>query len=83
MWVNFVFATRYQAEGIFKCFFPSREATAAAAAEDLKIAEAEGKEPPKRKVYSSIPLLPADELAVLAKQFADAIPENELSVSPL
>ncbi|CCA70759.1 related to BCS1 protein precursor [Serendipita indica DSM 11827] len=83
VWINFKYATKWQAEGIFKCFFPSREATAAAAAEDLKNAEAQGKEPPKRKVYTTIPLLSADELVVLAKQFAEAIPENELSVAGL
>jgi chaperone BCS1 len=81
VWVNFKYATKWQAEGIFKCFFPSFEATAEAAAQSQKLAEESGKPvPPKRSTYASIPLLHADELAVLAKQFAEAIPENELSV---
>jgi chaperone BCS1 len=82
VWINFKYATKWQAEGIFKCFFPSVEDTAAAAAESLKTAEEKGEVPaPKRKTYASIPLLCAKDLEVLAKQFAEAIPENELSVS--
>ena len=82
VWINFKYATKWQAEGIFKCFFPSVEDAAAAAAESQKTAEAKGETvAPKRKTYSSIPLLCAKELEVLAKQFAEAIPENELSVS--
>lgn len=82
VWINFKYATKWQAEGIFKCFFPSLEDTAAAAAEHIRSAEAKGETPaPKRKTYASIPLLSAEELGVLAKEFAEAIPENELSVS--
>lgn len=82
VWVNFKYATKWQAEGIFKCFFPSFEATAEAAAQNKKLAEESGKPlAPKRTTYASIPLLHAEELAVLAKQFGEAIPENELSVS--
>ena len=33
VWVNFANATKWQAEGIFKCFFPSRAAREKAAAE--------------------------------------------------
>ncbi|KIM34089.1 hypothetical protein M408DRAFT_90304 [Serendipita vermifera MAFF 305830] len=84
VWINFKYATKWQAEGIFKCFFPSLEDTAAAAAAKLKVAEEKGETPaPKRKTYASIPLLSSEELGVLAKQFAEAIPENELSVAGL
>jgi hypothetical protein len=78
VWINFKHATKWQAEGIFKCFFPSLEDSAAKAE-----GEAASKPASKRAGYSSIPLLSAEELAVLAKQFADAIPENELSVGYL
>jgi chaperone BCS1 len=81
VWINFKYATKWQAEGIFKCFFPSLE-DAAAAAEIERLAEERGETvAPKRKAYTTIPRLAASELAILAKQFADAIPENELSVS--
>lgn len=78
VWINFKYATKWQAEGIFKCFFPSLE-DAAAKAEGA----AASKPASKRAGYSSIPLLSAVELTDLAKQFADAIPENELSVAGL
>jgi len=82
VWINFKYATKWQAEGIFKCFFPSIEDTAAAAAQSQKTEEEMGETSgPKHKTYASIPLLHAKELEVLAKQFAEAIPENELSVS--
>lgn len=81
VWINFKYATKWQAEGIFKCFFPSLE-DAAAAEERDKLAEQRGETvAQKRKPYVSIPRLRATELAGLAKQFAEAIPENELSVS--
>lgn len=80
VWVNFKNATKWQAEGIFKCFFPSRagSSTASSSAQD-----ASQKNLPisKRRASSqAIPLLADSELAELAKRFADAIPEDELSV---
>ncbi|KAG8828635.1 hypothetical protein FRC19_000022 [Serendipita sp. 401] len=78
VWINFKHATKYQAEGIFKCFFPSSDTTPATT-------ESESTDAPKnkRKHYASMPVLSAEELATLAKQFADKIPENELSVASL
>ncbi|KAG8764082.1 hypothetical protein FRC15_007772, partial [Serendipita sp. 397] len=78
VWINFKHATKYQAEGIFKCFFPSSDTTPATT-------ESESTDAPKnkRKYYASMPVLSAEELATLAKQFADKIPENELSVASL
>lgn len=80
VWINFKYATKWQAEGIFKCFFPSIEDTAAAAAERERLEQEGGKVVKPKRKFGSIPLLGAAELAVLAKQFAEAIPEDELSV---
>ena len=93
VWVNFTNATRWQAEGIFKCFFPSK------AAKEKKDKEAEDKlaseqsndksanitqkniPGSKRKSFAySVPLLEEDEINELAKRFAEQIPENEMSV---
>lgn len=124
VWVNFANATKWQAEGIFKCFFPSRAAKekAEAEAEARKVAEAEssgnasggannnkksssvlsaskGKDGSgsgslgtthvpvsKRKAASTVhavPILEEEEINVLAKRFAEQIPEDEMSVASL
>ncbi|KAH9851980.1 hypothetical protein C2E23DRAFT_216722 [Lenzites betulinus] len=96
VWVNFKHATKWQAEGIFKCFFPARPSSAAAAAAAAASAtpDAAAKHPAdatsaanipvsKRKRAAHIPLLSEEEISDLAKRFADAIPENELSVAAL
>ena len=97
VWINFKNATKWQAEGIFKCFFPSApspSAAAAAAASATEAADAKsgtnkGTEPsapqsPRRKQpLHGVPLLSADELESLAKKFAAAIPDGEMSVSSL
>ncbi|KAJ8591411.1 P-loop containing nucleoside triphosphate hydrolase protein [Rhizopogon salebrosus TDB-379] len=91
VWVNFTHATKWQAEGIFKCFFPSKPVGAAAAPPATELSETENIDAsqknlplPKRKVPShAIPVLDETEISELAKRFADAIPENELSVAAL
>lgn len=90
VWVNFTHATKWQAEGIFKCFFPSKPAGGAAAAspsEELSqnVDTSQKNLPlPKRKAPGhTIPVLDEIEISELAKRFADAIPENELSVAAL
>lgn len=86
VWVNFTHATKWQAEGIFKCFFPSKPAgvTAASPSEESStdVDTSQKNLPlPKRKAPShTIPVLDETEISELAKRFADAIPENELSV---
>ena len=92
VWVNFKHATKWQAEGIFKCFFPAKPSATAAASGSAS--EGAGAKHPgdvtsaanlpesKRKRQThSIPLLSEEEISELAKRFADAIPEGELSVS--
>ena len=91
VWVNFKNATKWQAEGIFKCFFPSKpsqtnnstssrpplEKAAASVSQD-NIAV------PKRKRASLVVhTLSEEEISALAKRFGDAIPEDEFSVSLL
>ena len=79
VWVNFTHATKWQAKGIFKCFFPFKPtATGPATPKDpsqqiLPL--------PKRKSKTSpIPLLTEEEISELAKRFSNAISEDELSV---
>lgn len=94
VWVNFTNATKWQAEGIFKCFFPCKKVAEVEEAPSNTDAGAEEKgndktsnvaqknlPGSKRKAAAhSIPLLLEDELNVLAKRFADQIPDNEMSV---
>ncbi|KAG5641961.1 hypothetical protein DXG03_003853 [Asterophora parasitica] len=83
VWVNFTHATKWQAEGIFKCFFPFKPASAAAA-DPPKDTSQKNLPLPKRKAHAhAIPLLTEDEISELAKRFAEAIPEDELSVASL
>ena len=87
VWVNFTHATKWQAEGIFKCFFPckptaSSPSSGATSPEKTDVSQ-KNLPIPKRKVPGhAIPVLEESEIAELAKRFADAIPEGELSVSP-
>ncbi|OSD04934.1 P-loop containing nucleoside triphosphate hydrolase protein [Trametes coccinea BRFM310] len=102
VWVNFKHATKWQAEGIFKCFFPARSSSAAgmsapqsdgptgpstSAAGAKHPADATSSanlaESKRKRAAHSIPVLSEEEISDLAKRFADAIPENELSVAAL
>ncbi|KAF5379431.1 hypothetical protein D9615_006519 [Tricholomella constricta] len=85
VWVNFTHATKWQAEGIFKCFFPFKPATAVAVVSAAaKDASQKNLPLPKRKAPAhAIPLLTEEEISELAKRFAEAIPEDELSVASL
>ncbi|KAG8766260.1 hypothetical protein FRC12_006993 [Ceratobasidium sp. 428] len=89
VWVDFKNASRWQAEGIFKNFFPCKPAPGSEAEQKAKeAAEAESADP-KRPVHRRrdtkhlVPLLEAEEIATLAKRFAENIPEDELSVASL
>ncbi|KAG6917097.1 hypothetical protein DXG01_003917 [Tephrocybe rancida] len=85
VWVNFTHATKWQAEGIFKCFFPYKPASAVAVTDGTPTDASQKNLPlPKRKAPSHvIPLLSEEEISELAKRFAAAIPEDELSVASL
>ncbi|KAI0653581.1 hypothetical protein C8Q70DRAFT_599291 [Cubamyces menziesii] len=96
VWVNFKHATKWQAEGIFKCFFPARPSNpVATSAAPPSAASADAKHPAdatssanlaeskRKRAAHSIPLLSEEEISDLARRFADAIPENELSVAAL
>ncbi|KAI6023800.1 P-loop containing nucleoside triphosphate hydrolase protein [Pisolithus microcarpus] len=84
VWVNFTHATKWQAEGIFKCFFPSKPKNPPANSVAGTDISQKNLPLPKRKASGhTIPVLEEAEIADLAKRFADAIPENELSVASL
>jgi chaperone BCS1 len=86
VWVNFTYATKWQAEGIFKCFFPhkpSEPTEPTQPTDDTKDTSQQNLPLPKRKSAYNIPVLSEEEISDLAKRFADAIPENELSVASL
>jgi len=85
VWVNFTHATKWQAEGIFKCFFPYKPSTVAAPSESVATDASQKNLPlPKRKASThAIPVLSEAEISELAKRFAAAIPEDELSVAAL
>ena len=88
VWINFTNATKWQAEGIFKCFFPSRPSATSSSppSSDEASSSADASEknlPESRRRASSahaVPILEEAEIAQLAKRFADAIPEGEMSV---
>ncbi len=90
VWINFTHATKWQAGGLFKCFFPFKEVepeTPEISGTDAPGTEASGTDAsqrnlplPKRKRVHIVPLLSEEEIADLAKKFADQIPEDELSV---
>ncbi|KAG1870543.1 hypothetical protein C8R48DRAFT_597005, partial [Suillus tomentosus] len=72
------------AEGIFKCFFPSKPAGVATTSppeEDIDTLQKNLPLPKHQAPSHTIPVLDETEISELAKRFADAIPENELSVS--
>jgi len=85
VWVNFTHATKWQAEGIFKCFFPFKPSSTALPPPSLSSSQTDASQQnlpvPKRKSVHAIPLLSEEEIGELAKRFSEAIPEDELSVS--
>lgn len=87
VWINFKHATKWQAEGIFKCFFPhAPPPDDAPCSEPDTFSEDISQQNlplPKRKHTHAIPLLTEEEIAALAKRFGETIPENELSVASL
>ncbi|KAF8555862.1 P-loop containing nucleoside triphosphate hydrolase protein [Imleria badia] len=87
VWVNFTHATKWQAEGIFKCFFPCKPAaslsTVDTSQETMDVSQKNLPIPKRKAPAHAIPILEEDEIAVLAKRFADTIPEGELSVAAL
>ncbi|KAL1714742.1 hypothetical protein EV715DRAFT_266395 [Schizophyllum commune] len=86
VWVNFTNATKWQAEGIFKCFFPAARPAASPAASTADLSEKDTSQknlPGSKRRAQLAPMLNEDEISDLAKRFADAIPEDELSVAAL
>ena len=80
VWINFKNATKWQAEEIFKNFFPCKRAEQPTPPTTEGLAN-EPKPKPKPRWKAPGPVLEEAELSDLAKRFADAIPEDEMSVS--
>lgn len=87
VWINFTNASKWQAKGIFKCFFPYKPKPAEPSADE----DDKSKEPssgydalrsPGQKTNPNlnIPSLSEEELDELAERFSQAIPEDEFSV---
>ncbi|KAK0489425.1 P-loop containing nucleoside triphosphate hydrolase protein [Armillaria novae-zelandiae] len=90
VWVNFTHATKWQAEGIFKCFFPFKPSSVNSSTPPVAVAAASDSDSSqknlpgsKRKSTHQIPLLSEEEISELAKKFAESIPEDEMSVAAL
>ena len=80
IWVNFTNATKWQAEGIFKCFFlprPSVSTNETTSADTLQMNLPGAKREQSDHTGSVLDEL---EISKLAERFADAIPEGEMSV---
>ncbi|CAE6452205.1 unnamed protein product [Rhizoctonia solani] len=85
VWVDFKNASRWQAEEIFKNFFPSKAPSNPedeTKTEDAEKTQAETKRR-LRDTRALVPRLEVEEIAQLAKRFAEHIPEDELSVASL
>ena len=80
VWINFQNATKWQAEEIFKNFFPCKPLDTPTPPTSQRETAGQ-KERSRRK--ANAPVLNENELADLAKRFAEAIPEDELSVSQI
>ena len=79
VWINFKNATKWQAEEIFKNFFPCKLPEPPTPSASPEGEAAERKPAPKRKTYS-VPILEEAELTDLARRFGEVIPDDEMSV---
>ena len=89
LWINFTNARKWQAEDIFKCFYPSQPSASSsspassdeASSSSADMSEKNSPDPRcKASAAHTVPILEEAEIAQLAKRFADAIPEGEMSV---
>jgi len=84
VWVRFTNATKWQAEEVFKHFFwPAASASASSEASGLDTPRRNRPEPRRRRGARIGPTLEEAEVAELARRFAHAIPEGEMSVADL
>jgi len=83
-WINFTNATKLQAECIFKRYFPTRPAMSPH--DEASSIDTSSKNPPGSRRKASVhgvPILEEAKISQLARRFADAIPEGEMSVASL
>ena len=90
VWVNFKNATKWQAEGIFKCFFPSKpsqtsipSSSQSAPGKSTGVSQDNLAIPKRKRASLVVHTLSEEEISVLAKRFGESIPEDEFSVSLL
>jgi chaperone BCS1 len=98
VWINFKHATQWQAEGIFKRFFPCKPKTTSGAdtplGSDISVtpsaataaafsSSVSDRVNNRSKSLPNSRVLDEEELSILAKKFAEQIPENEVSVAGL
>ncbi|QRW16724.1 mitochondrial chaperone BCS1 [Rhizoctonia solani] len=85
VWVDFKNASRWQAEEIFKNFFPSKPPVTRRRAHPRRRRRSreEASCKPSSRYTALVPLLDVEEISELAKRFAQHIPEDELSVASL
>jgi len=83
VWVKLTNATKWQAEDLFKRFFwPAPSASASSEASGLDTPQRNRSGLRRRGGAQVGPILEEVEVAYLARRFADAIPEEEMSVWP-
>jgi len=83
IWVNFTNATKGQAERIFKHFFQTGRPASSPDEASSIVTPSENPPDSRRKAsVHGVPILEEAEIAQLARRFADAIPEGEMSVCP-
>ncbi|KAG8733810.1 hypothetical protein FRC11_001972 [Ceratobasidium sp. 423] len=86
VWVDFKNASKWQAEEIFKNFFPCKRPEDEPKPEDAETEGTESKAENKRRCRDTralVPRLDAEEIADLARRFAQHIPDDEMSVASL
>jgi chaperone BCS1 len=83
VWVNFTNATKWQAEGVFKYFFSSPSSPSPSLSNGASSVDASQKNTSRfmpKALMHTMPMLEETEITRLAKCFANAIPEGELTV---
>ena len=82
VWIHFTNATKWQAEGIFKCFFPFRPSAPSTETTSVNTPQMNLLGAKRIRSAHEGPALDELEIDKLAKRFAGAIPEGEMSVRP-
>ncbi|KAJ3876011.1 P-loop containing nucleoside triphosphate hydrolase protein [Lentinula edodes] len=89
VWIDFKNASKWQAEALFRNFFPSCEEDSSSGDQEKKASRASTPTPaspssptPRQHTHSPAPLSPS-VLSKLAQEFAQKVPDEEFSVAAL